>query len=54
MSADPFLDLTRSLAVERRLPVQPEATSAETQSLIDLRAVIHILATAMNHGKAVA
>lgn len=52
MSADPFLDLTRSLAAERRMPVRPEASSREAQVLIDLRAVIHILATAMSHGKA--
>lgn len=53
MSADPFLDLTRSLAAERRQPVQPEVTSKNTQQLEDLQAVIHLLAQMMNHGKAV-
>lgn len=50
MSADPFLDLTRSLAVERRLPVHDEAANRETRELADLRAVIHILAKAMGQG----
>jgi hypothetical protein len=49
MSADPFLDLTRSLAVERRQPVPGQvAPTREVRDVADLRAIIHILASAMS------
>lgn len=51
MSADPFLDLTRSLAAERRLPVSPEATSKRSQQLSDLQEVIHLLAQMMQEAR---
>jgi hypothetical protein len=53
MSADlDHLDLTRSLAVERRQPV-PTRTREQRQ-LDDLHEVIHLLAMALTEGKAVA
>lgn len=48
---DPFLDLTRSLAAERRLPV-PETDPREARDLADLRAIIHLLAQAMTPARA--
>lgn len=51
MSDDPFLDLTRSLAAERRQPVQQEEVARESQQIADLRQVIHLLAQMMQEAR---
>ncbi len=49
---DAYLRRIRRLDAERRTPFH--GVTREDQNLADLRAIIHILASAMNHGKAVA